>query len=375
MSERSIQPPALAVLCDFPEETWPSMDLVGEMFLCAAAEGHGTEIAASRVCAIYRQRLARVPGLRASSAARNADRLLNRFVDYPRYLRRVRERFDLFHLCDHSYSQLLLELPADRTGVLCHDLDTFRCLLEPRREPRSPPFRAMARRILRGLQKARVVFHTTDHVRAQIERHGLLDPNQLVKAPCGIAPEFTAPDSTSNTEPIVLHVGSCIPRKRIDVLLDVFGALSRKRPELRLVQVGGEWTDEQRQQIVRHGIASKVTQMRGVARSTIADLYRRAAVVMMTSESEGFGLPAVEALACGAVVVASDIPTMREVGGEAVLVAPVGDVSRFVELAGAVVDDPRALIIPPREKRLAQASRFSWSAHADTIIRTYLSWL
>jgi len=77
----------------------------------------------------------------------NADRLLNRFWDYPRWLRpRVRD-FDLFHLVDQSYSQLVHELPAHRTVVTCHDLDTFRSVFEPDKEPRSMVFRAMSRRI------------------------------------------------------------------------------------------------------------------------------------------------------------------------------------------------------------------------------------
>src|SRR5438445_12563733 len=90
----------------------------------------------------------------------------------------------------------------------------------------------MARRILGGLQKAVVVFYSTTAVRQQIEAHGLLDPCRLVPAPYGIAPEFRpAPlnsDATADPVdgldglPFLLHVGSCIPRKRIDVVLEVF---------------------------------------------------------------------------------------------------------------------------------------------------------
>src|SRR5262249_58441189 len=86
----------------------------------------------------------------------NADRLLNRFWDYPRLLGRLARRggFDLFHLVDHSYAQLVLALPPGRVVVTCHDLDAFRCLLEPGREPRPAWFRAMARRTLGGLRRA-----------------------------------------------------------------------------------------------------------------------------------------------------------------------------------------------------------------------------
>ena len=69
--------------------------------------------------------------------------------------------FDLFHVVDHTYAQLVHALPADRTGVYCHDLDAFRCLLEPAADPRPRWFRALARRILTGMQKAAVVFHNS----------------------------------------------------------------------------------------------------------------------------------------------------------------------------------------------------------------------
>src|SRR5438552_8013941 len=116
--------------------------------------------------------------------------MLNRLWDYPRHLPRRVDQFNLFHLCDHSYAQLAHVLPKDRSGVFCHDLDTFRCLLDPQREPRPRWFKAMARRILGGLQKAAVVFYSTTVVRRQIEAHALLDPCRLVQAPYGIAPEF-----------------------------------------------------------------------------------------------------------------------------------------------------------------------------------------
>ena len=61
-----------------------------------------------------------------------ADRVLNRMVLYPRRVRRaVRGRFDIYHVVDHSYAQLVLALPPHSTIVTCHDIDTFRCLVEP----------------------------------------------------------------------------------------------------------------------------------------------------------------------------------------------------------------------------------------------------
>lgn len=370
--------PRLAILADFPEERWPSMDLFAEMLereLAAEPALH-----AERVCPPFRRRVTRLPFLGRWAVARNADRLLNRMWDYPRAARPQRDEFDLFHICDHSYSQLVHELPPERTGVFCHDLDTFRCLFEPRAEPRPRWFRATARRILAGLEKAALVFHTTRAVRDEILAHGIVDPERLVAAPPGVAPEFhpeaDGPDPTAALlAPLggvrfLLHVGSTIPRKRIDVLLEAFAALRRREPDLRLVKVGGSFSEEQRRAIARLGIEGALLHLPHLRRSELAALYRRAAAVLVPSEKEGFGIPVVEALACGSAVVASDIPTLREAGGAAAVYVPVGDAQAFAEAARGVIE--RRAGTPGGAERLAQAARFSWRAHAGTIAEAYL---
>lgn len=369
----------LAVVRDLREEMWPSMDLVADMLLTHLQRYHADRFESVEICPPFRRRLTRVGAL-PRGLAFNADRLANRFWDYPRALRDMAADFDLFHLCDHSYAQLVHELPADRTGVFCHDLDTFRCLLEPDREPRSFAFKAMVRRTLDGLRKARLVFYTTETVREQIERYNVVDPSKLVQAPYGISSDFgdrslegaenvgrLAPDLDGS--PFVLHVGSCIPRKRIDVLLDVFAGFREHHPDVRLVQIGGEWTPAQTEQIERLGVASAVRQIPRQPQSVIAEFIRRAEVVLMPSESEGFGLPVVEALACGAVVLASDIPVFREVGADAALYRPLADVPAWVDaldglLSGAVRPADRAT-------RVAYARRFSWAEHTRIIRDAY----
>jgi glycosyltransferase involved in cell wall biosynthesis len=371
--------PRLAIVCDLKEENWPSMDLFAEMLCGALQTGHATAVRAERVCPPLRRRLTRLPLLRRSRAAGLADRLLNRYHDCARHLRGRAGAFDLFYVCDHSYAHLVDVVPAARTGVFCHDLDAFRCLLEPEREWQPRWLRALLRRTLGGLQKAAVVFYTTAVVRGQIERHGILDPSRLVQAPPGLAPEFTPapvePEPAADPlgrlggAPYLLHVGSCIPRKRVDVLIDVFAEVRRRRPELRLLQVGGTWERGQPEQLRRRGVEAAVVQVRGLGRAALASLYRRARLVLVPSAAEGFGLPVIEALACGAPVVASDLPVLREVGGEAATWCPVGDVPRWAETVHRLLDTPSAA--PGLDRRLARARRYSWAEHARIILEAY----
>jgi len=376
----------LGLICDFVEENWPSMDLVAEMLWTHLQSPRWPNVRAELVRPSMIRRFGRLPLINRKRTAFNADRLLNRFWDYPRHLRNRLGEFDGFHICDHSYAHLVHELPAERTGVYCHDLDCFRCLVEPKAEPRPRWFRAMSRRILRGLQQAAVVFCSTRTTQRRILELGLVDPSRLVCAPYGISPPTASLLQTANSETtqaasgasdlpgsglssFLLHVGSCIPRKRIDVLLKVFAELKARFPELQLVQIGGEWTPDQQKQIRRLNITGSIYQQRGIDRQTLRGLYRQARLVLQPSEAEGFGLPVLEALASGAIVVASDIPVLREVGGDGAVYCPVADISNWALTIEEILRDPR--VAPDQARRLAQAQRFSWDRHAETILQAY----
>jgi glycosyltransferase involved in cell wall biosynthesis len=372
-------PLRLALLMDPLEEGWPSMDLAGEAL---HEQLHGP-LAESVWVTPVRPRMVplarRLPGLGERRQALNVDRLLTRFLAYPARLALGTRGLDAYHVVDHTYAQLVHALPPERTGVYCHDLDAFRSLLEPEKEPRPAWFRAMAWATLKGLQRAAVVFHSTGTVREELLRHGLVPPERLVHAPLGASPEYgpePVPGDTSDEvlrplggQPYVLHVGSGIPRKRLDVLFEVFAALRRRYPELRLVQQGATLNEAQRAQVERLGIGDALLQPPKLDRATLAGLYRRARGVLVTSEAEGFGLPVIEALACGAPVVASDLPVLREVGGEVVTYVPVGDLDAWTEATHHVLESPEP--DTRRSQRIAHGRGYSWEAHARIILDTY----
>lgn len=351
------------------------MDLVAES-LFRESRNAGSQFKTEKICPKFSKRFTRFPGFGRTNTAFNGDRLINRFWDYPRFLKRQVNKYDLFHICDHSYSQLVNVLPPERTGVFCHDLDTFRCILEPNLEPRPKWFRKMTKQILTGFQKAAVVFYTTEIVREAICRHSLLDETKLTKAPYGISPTFEnpngklLPDALRNlNQPYLLHVGSCIPRKRIDVLLNVFAEVCKSFPEISLVKVGDPWTASQEKQIESLNIAEKIIKLPRLNQDAIASIYHKAQMVLLPSEAEGFGLPVIEALACKTIVVASDIPVFREVGKHAVVYCPLADVPTWTETICRLLQDRTSA--PSLETRLEQAALYSWQAHAKKILSTY----
>ncbi len=380
-------PIRVAVVCDYPEEGWASMDLTAEMVLDRLTSAHPAEVVATRVCPPFRPRLTRLPTLAGHPVSRNADRLFNRFVDYPRALSRIVRRgdHDLYHLIDHSYSQLVHTLPSWRSVVTCHDLDTFRCLFEPEAEPRPRWFRAMARRILGGFRKAAAVTCNSTTTRDAILSRRLLAPDRLAVVPMGVHPAFSPdPDPAADAEaarrlgpagpPELLHVGSTIPRKRIDVLLDVFAEVRRTIPAARLVKVGGTFTTAQERQARDLGLTDSLVPLPFLPREVLAAVYRRASLVLQPSEAEGFGLPAIEALACGAPLLASDLPALREVACAAAVYRPVGDVPAWVGASLRLLDEHRSSPDARLNRRalgLSRARLFSWSEHASRLVGIY----
>jgi glycosyltransferase involved in cell wall biosynthesis len=376
----------VAVIADYLEEGWPSMDLVADMLFDRLQREHAASIEASLVRPVLTRRAGRLPGANRLQWLPALDRVANRLWDYPRFVARFDSRFDLFHIVDHSYAQLVHRLPAERTIVTCHDLDTFRSVLDPELEPRSAPFRAMTRHILSGLRKAGHVACDSHATRdALVARAGVSSDRTTV------VPNGPHPSCSPEAEPAadveaarllgprhahtdILHVGSTIARKRIDVLLRVLEALRATHPNVRLVRVGGPFTAAQQALARELGLANAIAVLPMLDRSTLAAVYRRSAVVLMPSEREGFGLPVLEALACGTPVVASDVEAMREVGGFAAAYCPVDDIDAWHRTVSRLLDERSqhpAQWTLRREAGMRRAAAFSWSRYANDVAVIY----
>lgn len=375
----------VAVIADYAEEGWPSMDLVADMLMSHLEAEHAPTVDATLIRPVMPKRLTRMaPG--EGGAPAGLDRVAARLLDYPRVLAAL-PGFDVYHLIDHSYAHLLHGLPPGRTLATCHDLDTYRSILQPDEEPRSWPFRWMTRRILSGLRLAAHVACDSEATRAALVSLAGFPQNRLSVIPNGTdtggQPEADASADVEAARMLgprrgveLLHVGSTIPRKRIDVLLDVFAALRAARPDLRLTRVGGPFTAEQRVHARDIGVLEAIHVLPFVDRATLAAVYRRSALALLTSDREGFGLPIVEALACGTPVVASDIPVLREIGSGAVTYCPVGVSADWVATILGLLRERETDAAAWQSRRtagLARAADFSWSRYTEDVVARYRS--
>jgi glycosyltransferase involved in cell wall biosynthesis len=383
----------VAIVSDYLEEGWPSMDLVADMLVRGLAARRADGLAVTQLRPRFVARFTRVGGAGGAGGNKhlfNADRILNRFIDYPRFLRARRNEFDLFHIVDHSYSQLVPVVGPERSVVTCHDLDTFRCIIEPRSETRSRFYAAMANRVLAGFRRAAAIACVSAATRDQVLRHWLAPAERLTVNPNGVAESFNPrPDPCADRETRrylgapdagtveILHVGSTISRKRIDALIRVFAALRREVPGVRLIRIGGDFTLLQHELMNQLGLTGDcVCVLPFLSAEVLAAVYRRSAIAVLPSESEGFGLPVIEAQACGTPVVLSDIPVLREIGGPAAAFCAVGDVERWT---GAILDLLRERHECPHrwEARVAAgaswAGQFTWANYTEQAVMMYRS--
>jgi glycosyltransferase involved in cell wall biosynthesis len=158
------------------------------------------------------------------------------------------------------------------------------------------------------------------------------------------------------------------------LLLRVFAAVREQFPDARLIRVGGAFTAAQAALADELHLLNSIVVLPHIDRDVLAAVYRRAALVLLPSEREGFGLPVVEAMACGTPVLASDLPVLREVGGDAAGYCAVGDVNSWSRTIAELLlerNEQSAKWAARRQRSLAQATRFSWSEYAHAMTGIY----
>ena len=164
----------------------------------------------------------------------------------------------------------------------------------------------------------------------------------------------------------VLYLGTLEPRKNVETLVAACERLwsgRRSRPDLVLAGGVGWKTSSLHRRIARSPFRDKIHLAGYAPREVAAELYRAAEVFVFPSLAEGFGLPLLEAMACGVPVVASTAPALLEVGGDAALYAEATDAVGLARQIERALED-RPLADRLRRAGLARARTFSWTRAA-----------
>jgi glycosyltransferase involved in cell wall biosynthesis len=285
-----------------------------------------------------------------------------------------RDRADLYH-APHYVCPPWLPCPAI---VTVHDLIHLR--FPPRhRHPLAPVYaRVMLRLVVRRARRLITVSESTR--RDLVERLGAR-PERVRVIPNGVGAPFVPPEPADQdrdgplrelgvSPPYFLFAGNPLPHKNVARLLAAFAGLPPALGRLVLVGIPVRARVGVERLRAAPGLGERVQILPPVPAPVLARLYQSATVVVCPSLWEGFGLAALEAMACGAPVVASNRGGLPEVVGDAGLLVSPTDVDALREamytLAGQ--EPLRAAL---RARGLARARAFSWRHVAEATVTVY----
>jgi glycosyltransferase involved in cell wall biosynthesis len=286
-----------------------------------------------------------------------------------------------FFPASYSYYPVL----GSRVMVTVHDAIAERLpeLVMPSRAARARW--ALKQRV--ALRQSRLVMTVSAAARADVEQVLHVAPARLrelheapdaVFTPGPAEAEQDDPDRFAHLglhagDPFVLYVGGISPHKNLELLIAAFDVIAADC-DARLVLVG-DLTDDPflsstgavRAAAERAVHADRIALAGFVADDDLVELYRRATISVQPSLAEGFGLTAAESIACGTPVVASRIPPLVDLLGDAGTFADPHDAAGFAAAMRGLLTDP------PRRDRLAacglaRAAQWSWAASARTVL-------
>ncbi len=223
-----------------------------------------------------------------------------------------------------------------------------------------------------SMRRSAGVVTDSEFSRGEIEAVYGIPNRRITVAHHGIDPAFQSQTETKRPFdfPYFLAIGSSQPRKNLLTVVRAYARVLETMPELseRLVITRPEPTEGE--------LATAIAPLRETGRivftgrvddAGLSGLYAHATAFLYASVYEGFGLPPLEAMACGAPALVADIPVMREVAGDAALRLPATDVGAWTDGLRAVASDAALrdrLVAAGRER----TARFTWDRSARAVI-------
>lgn len=283
---------------------------------------------------------------------------------------------DLFHATDH----LLPPLRRIPTVFTVHDL-AF--LVHP--DTHLPSNRVFLQLMVpRFLRRATAIIADSEATRRDVLRYYAPPPEKVHVVHLGVEPAFQPVDPDAAravvarqyalTPPYLLFVGTLEPRKNLRGLLIAYrrllSELGPALPPLIVAGAPGWWHEESYRAVERLGLTQHVRFVGRVAERDLPALYGAATAFLYPSLYEGFGLPPLEALACGTAVICSNRASLPEVVGDAAVQVDPINIAELATALRRVLSDAN-LRAELRARGLARAAQFTWARTASATVDVY----
>ncbi len=211
-----------------------------------------------------------------------------------------------------------------------------------------------------------------------------LDPQSITAVPLAVDPHFS-PQSDSILQqittkynlptPYVLYLGINKPHKNLVRLIQAWQLVQEQLAPSHNLVIAGAWDDrypEAKQTVTENNLAASVHFAGPIADADLPALYSGADVFVFPSVYEGFGLPVLEAMACGTAVTCSHTSSLPEVGSDAVLYFDPTNTEEIAKQISKLLQQPAARI-DYANKGLKQAKEFTWTETAAATLQIYRS--
>lgn len=293
---------------------------------------------------------------------------LNWYYYFPK---KIPEGYDLYHVS----SQYLSKVAKYRKPCVISCMDIFPAILE---QDYPYPLRTMVKKALRYLGEADAIITISEYSKKELIDKLNIPPEKISVVYLGVDTNMFRPIDRGDAreklglpqdKKIILHVGSEDPRKNVPNLIKAFCGLLKKDPNVLLIRVGEKRVETERL-IKKLGLEKSVFYYNQVSNEDLILFYNSSDIFVFPSFHEGFGLPVLEAMACGVPVITSNISSLPEVVGDGGIMVDPSDTKT---LSGAMHElltdeDLRYGMI---KKGLEQAKTFSWKRTALDTLKVY----
>lgn len=292
---------------------------------------------------------------------------------------------DLIHLTHRTHATLLLRRCDRPTVVTVHDVIHY----QHRSNPALHIYRHEVQRqfdllSIRALRRADCIIASSQYTRGVLIDELELPPDRVHSVllgvdrnrffPCVVPDWFFEKHGLDRTVVYILHVGTDEARKNLPTLVNAFERVHRLHPEAQLLRVGRPLYAEQRrkleEQVNALGLRNAVHMIDEASDDELMYFYNLAKLFVFPSLAEGFGLPVLEAMACGTPVICSNVTSLPEVAGGAALLVDPNDTEGLAEAIACLIEDDESRS-HYGQAGLERATRCSWQHTSAETAKVY----